>query len=189
MTAPIRSMAFEPYRVILDYEALEDGFLDRIEDLNTTFDQIDAAAGFTRGNTQKLLSKSRERWARTLGIESMGKMLKGTGLALVLVLDDERFAAIKEQLVARKRPRPIANASSARPTWLFTKKKAREMATKRWSSMPEAKRKRLMRKAGKASARARRRRAKNSGALLNSGDTSPSAHGHSPPIAGTDCCP
>src|ERR1700748_305782 len=95
---------FEPYRVILDYEALEDGFLDRIEDLNTTFDQIDAAAGFTRGNTQKLLSKSRERWARTLGIESMGKMLKGTGMALVLVVDDERFAAIKAELMAGKRP-------------------------------------------------------------------------------------
>src|SRR5437879_1988782 len=128
-----RTPELEPYMLVLDYESLEDGFLDRIEDLNTTFDQIDAAAGFTRGNTQKLLSKSRERWARTLGIESLGKMLKGTGMALVMVVDDERFAPLKEQLVARKRPRKQANASSTRPTWLFTKKKARELGKKRWS--------------------------------------------------------
>lgn len=153
---------FEPYRVILDYEALEDGFLDRIEDLNTTFDQIDAAAGFTRGNTQKLLSKSRERWARTIGIESMGKMLKGTGMALVLVVDDERFAAIKAELIARKRPKPT-NVSIQRPTWLFSKKNAANMRALGIKSLSPQQRKRIAKKAAKARWRKPRRK---SGALL-----------------------
>jgi hypothetical protein len=178
---------FEPYRVILDYEALEDMFLDRIEDLNTTFTQIDDAGGLTRGETQKLLSKSRERWARTLGITSMGKMLKGTGIVLVAVVDDERFAAIKAELIQRKRPRKPAIAGSARPTWLFGKKKAREMGKRRFAVMTESERKRHQRKAGKASGRARRRKARQkTGALLNNPALSPCANGHSPPHAKID---
>jgi hypothetical protein len=180
MTAPIRSMPeYELYRVILDYEALQDGFLDRIDDLNTTLEQIDAAGGLANGNTQKLLTKDGGKRGpdrlhslkRTFGWESLGKMLKGTGMALVLVLDDERFAPIKEQLTARKRPRQQANASSMRPTWLFTKKKARELGKKRWSKLTPAQRKRLTRKAGRASGKSRRRKARQkAGALLGSAD-------------------
>lgn len=165
MNAQVRN--YELYRVILDYEALQDGFLDRIDELNAPMTEIDIAGGLTRGHTQRLLSKGEGivrkykpscTTKRTFGWESLGKMLKGTGLALVLVVDDERFAEAKSQLIQRKRPRQQANASSTRPTWLFTKEKAREMGKKRWSAMSPAKRKRLARKAGKASARARRRR-------------------------------
>jgi hypothetical protein len=164
MNAPL-----QPYRIALDYEALEDAFLDRIEDLNTTFEQIDVAAGFTRGNTQKLLSKSRERWARTFGVESLGKMLKGTGLAIVLVLDDERFQAIKDELVKRRRRRSPAMAGKRQPVWLFTKRKARQMGKRRFALMSESERKRHQRKAQKAMSRSRRRkrRAMRAGALLN----------------------
>lgn len=188
MNAPMVT-PYEPYRVILDYEALQDGFLDRIDELNTTLEQIEMNAGFARGNAQKLLTKSagkmtveRKRYVngesnltrfaprqRKLGWESLGKMLKGTGLALVLVIDDERFAPLKEQLMQRKRPRQPANAGSSRPAWLFTKAKAREMGKKRFATMTEAQRKRHQRKAGKASAAARRRKAKlaaGDGALL-----------------------
>jgi hypothetical protein len=177
MNAPL-----QPYRIVLDYEALEDAFLDRIEDLNTTFEQIDVAAGFTRGNTQKLLSKSRERWARTFGVESLGKMLKGTGLAIVLVLDDERFQAIKDELVKRRRRRgPVANATSRKPAWLFTRKKAREMGKRRFSLMSDLQKERLWRKAGKASGRARRRKARQkAGALMNLQTSAPCMNGHSP---------
>ena len=155
MTAPL-----EPYRVILDYEALEDGFLDRIEDINIPFTTVDENGDMTRGMTQKLLSKSRERWARTLGVESLGKMLKGTGTALVLVIDDERFAEIKADMKLRKRRPTPANAGSIKPPWLFTKKKAREMGKKRFSLMTDAERKRHQRKAGKASGKSRRRKAR-----------------------------
>jgi len=156
---------YEIYRVILDYEALQDGFMDRIDDLNTTLDQIDVAGGLTRGNAQRLLTKNPGKARsdrpssasrRTFGWESLGKMLKGTGLALVLVVDDERFAETKEQLVKR-RP-PPANAGKQRPTWLFSKEKAREMGKKRFALMSDAQRKRHQRKAQKASARARRRK-------------------------------
>lgn len=159
---------YELYRVILDYEALQDGFLDRIDDLNTTLEQIDMSGGFTKGNVQKLLTKTPGKMRsdrpntpsrRTFGWESLGKMLKGTGLALVLVVDDERFAPMKADLMKRTRPRQPAFAGSSRPTWLFTKKKAREMGKKRFSIMTEAERKRHQRKAGRASGKARRRKA------------------------------
>lgn len=190
MTAPIRSMpAYELYRVILDYEALQDGFLDRIDDLDTTLEQIDVAGGFSGGNTQKLLTKNpgkaiaRKRdhrsasARRTFGWESLGKMLKGTGLALVLVVDDTRFAPLKEQLMKRKRPRQPAIAGIQQPVWLFRKNKAREMGKRRFLLMTPAQRKRHQKKAAKA----RWRKAKD-GALLASAELSPSVHGQSPPI-------
>jgi hypothetical protein len=146
------------YRLITDYEALQDGFADRIEDLNVPLTEVDVAGELTRGNTQKLLVKSDAPWARQFGWESLGKMLKGTGLALALIIDDERFAPIKAEMAQRKmRSRP-ANAGSKRPTWLFTKRKAREMGRKRMSIMTPAQRQRLARKAGKASAKARRQK-------------------------------
>lgn len=200
MTATIRSMPdppvmiddrYEVYRVILDYEALQDGFLDRIDDLNTTLEQIDMAGNFTKGNAQKLLTRStgtpvKGRSApgkRTLGWASLGKMLKGTGLALVLVIDDERFAPIKQQMAQRaKPPRERANASSVKPAWLFTKEKAREMGKKRWSAMSPSERQRLARKAGKASGQARRK-VKEASALLTSVQSPPWQDGQSPPKA------
>ena len=146
------------YRLILDYEALKEGFADRVDELNVPLTEVDAAGGMTRGNMQKCLSSSDAKWARDFGWESLGKALKGTGLALALIVDDERFAPVKAEMQQRKtRSRP-ANAGSKRPTWLFTKKKAREMGTKRMLCMTPLQRQRLARKAGKASARARRRK-------------------------------
>lgn len=188
MNAPIRSMPeYELYRVILDYEALQDGFLDRIEDLNTTLEQIEMAADLAKGNAQKLLTKNPGKQIhrmrdhrhasakRTFGWESLGKMLKGTGLALVLVVDDARFAPLKEQLVERKRPPKPANAGMTRPTWLFTKNKAREMGKKRFALMTPAERKRHQRKAAKA----RWRKERKCGALLDLEQSPPCANGKS----------
>ena len=149
MTAPIRSM-FEPYRVLLDYEALEDGFIDIIEDMNVPYSEIDVRGGMTNGNTQKLLSKSRERWARTFGVESLGKMLKATGTALVLVVDDERFAQAKADLMQRKRPRKPPNGSMRRPAWLFTRSKSLKMQVLRNRSLSPKQRKKIARKAARA---------------------------------------
>lgn len=109
MTAPIRSSSmpgYEPYRVITDYEALQDGFADRIHELDVPMIEIDAIGDLTMGNTQKLLSKSDAKWARRFGWVSLGKMLKATGLVLVLMIDDERFAPIREQMAKRRRPLP-----------------------------------------------------------------------------------
>ncbi len=153
---------YELYRVITDYEGLQDGFADRIEDLNTTLEQIDMAGGFAKGNAQKLQSKSKTRLARIFGWESLGKMLKGTGLALVLVVDDERFAPLKEQLGARRKPPVRSIARIGKPRWLFTPKKASKQAKKRWAGVPESKRKKMMRKVAKAGWKARRANARKS---------------------------
>jgi len=156
MSQPLH--ADQIYRIVLDYEGLQEGFADRIEDLNVPLTEVDAAGDLTRGNAQKLLCRSDAKWTRQFGWESLGKMLKGTGLALALIVDDERFAPVKAQMQTRKlRVRP-ANVSSKQPTWLFTKKKAREMGSKRMLCMTPLQRQRLARKAGKASARARRRK-------------------------------
>jgi len=153
------------FRIITDYEALQDGFLDRIDDLNTTMEQVELAGGLTARHAQKLLMKSpgkprKDRPSTTkriFGWESLGKMLKGTGLALALIVDDARFAPIKASLARRRRKDKPRIAGSPRPAWLFTKDKAREMGKKRWSDMSEAEQKRHQRKAAKALGRIRRK--------------------------------
>ena len=86
MTAAPRIDQYELYRVISDYEALQDGFLDRIDDLETT---ISGIPGFADGALQKLLSKNPgqrierkrdHRFAsaqRTFGWKTLGEMLNG----------------------------------------------------------------------------------------------------------------
>jgi hypothetical protein len=90
------------YCVVDNYEALKEAFADRVADLNVSLSEIDAATGMTRGNMQKCLSNSDAKWARGFGLKSLGNALKGTGLALALIVDDERFAPIKAQMVQRK---------------------------------------------------------------------------------------
>lgn len=108
---------YELYRVILDYEALQDGFIDRVDEMEVPLTEVDAAGGLTRGNTQKLLVKNPEaKWARKFGWDSLGKVLKGTGLALLLVVDDERFAPIKADMLKRRHPhkpraKPLSKAA------------------------------------------------------------------------------
>lgn len=149
---------YEVYRVVLDYEGMFDGFWDRIDDLNTTLEQIEMNGGFAKGVAQKLLCRSKGRSSRTFGWESLGKMLKGTGLALVLVVDDARFAPLKEQMIRRRRARPSIVGPS-KPKWLFTPKKASKLRKKWWDSLTAAQQKKHHRKSGRASAAARRRKA------------------------------
>lgn len=155
----------EPYRVILDYEALEDMFLDRIEDLNIPFSTVDDNGGFTQGEAQKLLCKSRERWARTFGVISLGKMLKGTGIALVAVVDDERFAELKGDMKLRKR-RPNREMLPAGSIKLLkgkiTAKTSGKMQELRSAKLTPRQRSVIARRA----ARIRWRKARTSGALL-----------------------
>lgn len=156
MTAPIRiTPEYEIYRVIaapsgnepadISYETLLEGFYDRVEDLNTPRVEIDEAGDFASGHSAAILAGN-----KMLGKTSLGKMLKATGLALVLVVDDARFAAVKARLVKRRRTVKPAIAGIVKPAWLFTKDKAREMGKKRWSGVSDLKRKRLAKRAAKA---------------------------------------
>lgn len=183
MTVPIRSMPeekYELYRVITDYEALQDGFLDRLDDLDTTM----SLPSFADGAVQKLLSKNpgkpshRKRDCRiasarrTFGWESLGKMLEDTGLALVLVVDDERFAPLKEQLAKRKRPLMRSTVRTMRPKWLFNSEKASKARKKGWEDVPPETRKKIMRKVAKARWRKRRRKPSTSGSPVAVGAAS-----------------
>jgi hypothetical protein len=154
------------YRIIEDYEALQDGFADRIEELNTTQTEIDAAGGMTRGNTNQLLTRmnagdyrptGKRRRSRSFGWETLGGTLKGTGLALALIVDDARFAKVKGTLLKRRRKNLPSIVGQSRPTWLFTKDKAREMRGKWWSGLTDAQRKKHQRKAQRGQAASRRK--------------------------------
>jgi hypothetical protein len=149
MTAP----NWEPYRVVTvgpdpedAYNALQEAFIDRIEELNVSRITVNEAGGFTSGYSEKLLCVPP---MKTLGKGTLGNMLKATGLALIVVVDDERFAAVKAQMAKRKRSVP-PSAGMKQPAWLFTKKRAREMGLKRWSKLNPAQRTRLARRAAKA---------------------------------------
>ena len=164
---------YELFRIVTDYEALQDGFLDRIEDLETTLEQIDMAGGFAKGNAQKCLTKTAsvrgwdraKRDKRILGWDSLGKMLAGTGLALVLVVDDERFAEQKDKLSKRRRKALPTHAGKIHPKWRFTPKTGRKARAKWWNGLTEAQKKKHQRKAQRGMVAARRRK-RLSGALL-----------------------
>jgi hypothetical protein len=90
------------FRLVRDYEGVKEAFADRIEDLAVPLTEVDAAGGMTRGNMQKLLSDSDAKWAREFGWQSLRKALDVTGMVLAFILDDERFAPIKAQMMRRK---------------------------------------------------------------------------------------
>ncbi len=143
------------YRVILDYEALHEMFRDRVEDLNTSRISIDEAGKFTPGYSAKLLSNPP---MRMLSRESLGKMLDATGMVLVAVVDDARFAVVKGTLAVRKRRDKLSAVSSKRIRGQITIKSAHKMLTLRNQVLSEARRKSIAKKAGKASGRIRRKR-------------------------------
>jgi hypothetical protein len=160
MTAPLAPAMiderYEIYRVATDYEGICDVFRDRVEDIEATRLGVDAAGGFALGHASTLLCRPQ---IKGYGPDSLTHMLKACGMALVFVIDDERFAKVRAKLGKRERPlRQQANASSARPVWLFKRKKAREYGKNRWSTLSEPQRKKLARKMGKASGRARRKK-------------------------------
>jgi hypothetical protein len=93
---------------------------------------------------------------KNLGDISLPKILKATGMALVLVIDDERFAPIKAQMSKRKKTiRPVARIK--RVKGYFTKENAVKHSKKRWDGIPLAIRKKIMRRVAKAGWITRRR--------------------------------
>lgn len=147
---------FEVYRVVTDYAALCEAFSERVEDIQATRLGVDAAGGFALGHASTLLCRPQ---IKGYGPESLTHMLKATGMVLVLAIDDERFAKVKDRLGRRERPLR-SNLRIPRPRWLFTRSKASKTSKKRWADVPPEQRKKLMKKLAKASWRARRRKAK-----------------------------
>lgn len=181
MTAPIRSMPelldgrFEIYRVVTDLEGIREGFIDRAEDLNVTRLALDEAGGLTSGHSAKILCTPP---IKNLGDISLPKMLKATGMALILVIDDERFAPVKAEMATRKKVmRAVARIK--RVKGYFNKENAVKHGKKRWDGIPANIRKKLMRKVAKARWHQRKR----AGASLISQNSASCADGQSPPTA------
>jgi hypothetical protein len=145
------------YGVATDYETMIELVRYRLEELNTTHESVDDVSGLHGGYTSKLVAPTP---IKSMGKASMGPMLQTLGLALIVVRDDAQFARIKDRLARRERPRQVPNGSSTRPTWLFTRKTSLKMQALRSDRLSEKQRQRIARKAGRASGRARRRRAK-----------------------------
>src|SRR4051812_15399498 len=81
MTAPQP----EIYRIVTDMEALHEAFRDRVEDMDVSRIELDAMAGLTPGYASKLLCDPPMKF---VGKETLGKMLKGTGLRLAVIVDN-----------------------------------------------------------------------------------------------------
>lgn len=146
------------YRVILDYEALHEMFRDRVEDLNTSRDSIDVAGKFTPGYAAKLLCNPP---MRMLSRESLGKMLDATGMVLVAVVDDIRFAAVKSTLAVRKRRDKLPNGSIRQPAWLITRKASQNMQFLRNKKLSPRQRRMIAKRAARARWRRKPREAVN----------------------------
>jgi hypothetical protein len=137
---------FQIYRVALDMEALTAAVRDRAEDLNVPRLELDAAGGLQSGYSAKLLC---DPPLKTLGAVSLGAMLKATGLALVVVIDDANFAPIKARLAKRRRTVP-PNGSIRRPAWLITKESSPSMQQLRNQKLTPRQRKMLAKRAIRA---------------------------------------
>jgi hypothetical protein len=92
---------FEAYRIVEDYNALCDALSERVEDLQATRLGVDAAGGFASGHASTLLCRPQ---IKGYGPVSLTRMLKATGMVIVLAIDEERFARVKERLGRRERP-------------------------------------------------------------------------------------
>ena len=156
MNAPVILEKYEIYRVVTDYEGLQDAFIDRDEDLDVTREQIDINGNMLKGYSQKVLAVPP---VKTLGKVSLGKMLKATGLALIVVIDDERFAPLKDQMSKRQRPMR-AMASIVKPRWLFSAETGSKMAKRRSEVLSSARKSKIAKRAARARWRKERERAK-----------------------------
>jgi hypothetical protein len=92
---------FEAYRIVEDYDALCEALSERVEDLQATRLGVDAAGGFAGGHASTLLCRPQ---IKGYGPMSLTRMLRATGMVIVLAIDEERFAKVKERLGRRERP-------------------------------------------------------------------------------------
>jgi hypothetical protein len=92
---------FEAYRIVEDYDALCEALSERVEDLQATRLGVDAAGGFAGGHASTLLCRPQ---IKGYGPVSLTRMLRATGMVIVLAIDEERFAKVRERLGRRERP-------------------------------------------------------------------------------------
>jgi hypothetical protein len=87
-----------------DYAGLHRLLRERAESLNISRNTLDEAAGFTPGHASKLLAP---RPIKNLGPVTLGLMLQGLGVQLLLVEDPDALKRISSQLTPREVPVPV----------------------------------------------------------------------------------
>ena len=103
----------------------------RKQELNVSFETIEAIAGLPSGYASKLLC---DPPMKRMGALSLGLILAALGYTIHLVEDAEAFALIKNRLLPRKRPgRGPGRKPGQRPNrlrrlpWLIDPKRARHL--------------------------------------------------------------
>jgi len=152
------------------YEDIRQALILRADELNISRETLDDASGLPDGFSSKVLSPEGQK---SLGPATLGPMLGGLAVKLLIVPDEEQLTRLKKWL-ANQRDRtkmtlclpPIAGKH--RPKWLFHPRKAKRMAKKRVQSAGKNGWSRLSKRGAKARARAlspeRRREIARSGA-------------------------
>jgi hypothetical protein len=135
-----------------DYAGLHRLLRERAESLNISRNTLDEAAGFTPGHASKLLAP---RPIKNLGPVTLGLMLQGLGVQLLLVEDPDALKRISSQLTPREVSVPVLSLSWGRAKHLlvskrWVKKNGRKGGKQRAKNLSPRQRSAIARKAAKA---------------------------------------
>jgi hypothetical protein len=142
--------------VVSGYQGIIAACKARKEELGISDAEFEEASGLTRGHWSKITG-----YIKVLGPLTMGKVLRGLGLDLIVSENVELTAKVREACASRNenqvRKRPVlAKASGADFPYLFTSKNGSEMALKRAAALTPSRRRAIARKAARAGIKKRR---------------------------------
>lgn len=145
-------------REATDYDTLQAVMRRVADERGISRESLDELAGTPKGYAGKVLS---ENPIRRLGPATMGALLQALGLKLLVVDDPEAIAKYTARAEARD-ARQVRSGHRLRkiPTWLWGRRKAREMRAKQLTDIDEKELRRIARKGWKT--RRERRKAQNS---------------------------
>jgi len=126
---------------INDYDGLVAAIRARMCELGVTNETVDAIAGLQSGYTGKLLAPNA---TKHMGRMSLGVILQGLALKLIVVEDAEAAEKMKGRWIRREKAMPNCLPAMARmpprATWLFTPRSGRKAANARAEKLPAIRR-------------------------------------------------
>lgn len=144
----------------------------RKDELNISCETLDAICGFTRGHSSKILAPLPSEYGkrptnRGIGRKSMGELIGGLAVKLIVAEDADALTRIKTRLTQRDNGK-VNGGMLAMPsikriaTWLFHPRKAKRTRAEQVRTQSKAQRSQIARNA----AEARWRNRKKNGAQL-----------------------
>jgi hypothetical protein len=146
--ASVPVAAVQPIAVVRGYDSLRAAIADWCVVARITRAELDARVGLADGHSGKLLST---RAVSKFGNRTLGPVLQATGLAILIVQDDEALALIEQQLNATADACDL-NAPPRRKHWRTNKnsKWGRRMSARRTLALTPHRRREIARKAAQA---------------------------------------